>query len=91
MTETYSVCRCLNALSSTDILQASLPCHFKTTHKSAKFETLKPLCLLFHTGMRKDFIKMDSSESRCVERPENILSAGASLHLSAWKFYRLGQ
>ena len=33
-------------------LTPSLPsCHFKTTNKSAKFETLKPFCLLFHTGM----------------------------------------
>ena len=33
-------------------LNPSLPwCHLKMTNKSAKFETLKPFCLLFHTGM----------------------------------------
>ena len=26
-------------------------CHLKTTHKSAKFQALKPFCLLFHAGM----------------------------------------
>ena len=31
------------------------------------------------------------SESRWVTGPENILFAGAFVHLSAWKFYRLGQ
>ena len=28
--------------------------HLKTTSKSAKFETFKPFCLLFRTGMSKD-------------------------------------
>ena len=48
--------------------------------KRAKFETLDPI-----------FIKTYSIEIRCVIGPEDILFAGASVHLSAWKFYRLGQ
>ena len=36
--------------------------------------------------MKKIFIKMYSFESRCGTRPENILFAGASLHLSARNF-----
>ena len=36
-------------------LTLSLPwCHLKTTHKSAKFETLEHFCLLFRTGIWKD-------------------------------------
>ena len=34
---------------------------------------------------------MHSIGSRCVTGPENILFVGASKHLSALKFYRLGQ
>ena len=30
-------------------------CHLKTTNKIETFETLKHFCLLFHTGMWKDF------------------------------------
>ena len=30
-------------------------CHLKTTNKSAKFQILKPFCLLFRTGMWNDF------------------------------------
>ena len=37
-------------------LTPSLPwCHLKTVHKSVKFETFKLFCLLFCTGMSKDF------------------------------------
>ena len=40
------------------LLTLSLPLpwyHLKTTNESAKSETLKPFCLLFCTGMWKDF------------------------------------
>ena len=38
------------------VLTPSLPwCHLKTTNTSSKSETLKPFCLLFRTGMWKDF------------------------------------
>ena len=38
------------------MLTLSLPwCHLNTTHKSAKFETVKPFGFLFRTGMWKDF------------------------------------
>ena len=37
------------------------------------------------------FIKTHSVENRCVIGPENRLFAGASVHLSARRFYRLGQ
>ena len=47
-------------------LTTSLPwCHYKTTHKSAKFEPLKHLCLLFRTGVyERIFINTYSIESR---------------------------
>ena len=33
-------------------LTPSLPgCHLKTTNKAAKFETLKPFCFIFRTGI----------------------------------------
>ena len=39
-------------LSFTPGLTPSLPrCHLKTTDKNARFETLKPFCFLFRTGM----------------------------------------
>ena len=37
------------------------------------------------------FIKTHTIESRCVIGAENRLFTGASVHLSARKFYRLGQ
>ena len=52
---------------------------------SAKSETLKPFCLLFCTGMSKDFHQLEthSIESRCVIGLQNILFVGAaSMHLS---------
>jgi len=38
----------------------------------------------------RSHIKMYNTESRRVI-PENILFADASMHLSAWEFYRLAQ
>ena len=35
--------------------------------------------------------KKKRKKSRCVTGPRNILFAGASVHLSTRKFYRLGQ
>ena len=72
-------------------LTPSLPrCHLKATNKTGKSESI--LCLLFGTGMsvegfssKRIALKID------VIGPENILFAGASVHLSAGKFYRLGQ
>ena len=52
---------------------------------------LKPLslCVFFFTqACERIFIKMHSIESRCVKGPENILSAGTSLHLSAQKIWQ---
>ena len=73
-------------------LTPSLPwCHLKTTHESAQFETFKPFCFLFGAGRWKDFHTTHSTESRCVIGPENTLFAGVCMHLSARKFYRLGQ
>ena len=38
------------------VLTPSRPwCHLKMTNKSAKFETVNCFCLLFRTGMEKDF------------------------------------
>ena len=37
------------------LLTPSLPCHLKTTIKSAKCEALKPFCFLFCTDMWKGF------------------------------------
>ena len=37
----------------------------KTTNQSAKFETLKAFCLLFRTGVWKDFYQKVSIEFRC--------------------------
>ena len=73
-------------------LTPSLPsCHLKTTIKSAKSETLKPFWLLSALACERTFIKMYCIESRRIIGPENILFAGVSVGLSAWKFYRLGQ
>jgi len=59
--------------------------------KSAKSETLKLFCFLFALACERNFIKTHSIQSRWVTEPENILSAGASVHLSNRKFYRLRQ
>ena len=74
------------------ILTPSLSgCYLQMTHKSAKFETLKPFCFLFlHWHVK-------GSPSKCIELKidvtglENILFAGTSKHHSARKFYKLGQ
>ena len=55
---------------------------------------LKPLSLFvffFALARERSFIKTYSIESRSLTGTENILFAGASAHLSAHKFYRLGQ
>ena len=58
-TRTKSLQWAKHAWLHSDLLQdltPSLPrCHLKTISKSAKFETLKPFCLVFGTGMSKDF------------------------------------
>ena len=52
-------------------------CHFKTTNESAKFETHKPFCVLFRSGMwklkkkKKILLKTHSVKSRSVKEPEN--------------------
>ena len=57
----------------------------KTTHKRAKFETRKSFCLLFRTGMwfssKRIALKIE------VIGLEDVLYAGASVPLSARKFY----
>ena len=72
------------------LLTPSFPwCHLKTTHKNGKFKTPKPFCFCFlHWHVK-------GSPSKCIESkidvigPENILSAGSSVHHSARIFYRL--
>ena len=75
----------------TAVLTSSLPwCHLKTTDKSAKFKTLKLFVFVFATGLWKVFIKVHSIENRCrAVGPDNILLSGASVHLTARKFYML--
>ena len=47
------------------------------TNKSVKFETIKPFLSSFSHWHVKGFSsKRDSTESRCVIGPENVLSAG---------------
>ena len=73
--------------------------HLKTTSKSSKSETIKPFLssVFFALACERISIKKQekkkkhSIEGRCVIGPENILFAGASVHLSAQTFYRLGQ
>ena len=65
-----------------------------TWKRPLKVRNLKPLnlCVIFFTlACERIFIKTHRIESRCVIGPEHLLFAGASLHLSARKFYRLGQ
>ena len=62
----------------------------KTTNKRAKFETVTVSVLFFALSRERIFIETHSVQSRCVKGPENILFAGASVYLSAQKFYRLG-
>ena len=71
-------------------LTPSLPwCHLKMANENAKFETLKPSCFLFCTGMWKDFhqniyhwkhiLKAGKYAFRCIRTsfsPE-VLQAGA--------------
>ena len=65
---------------------------FKKDNKSAKSETLALFFVfLFAQACERIFIRTHSFENRCVIGPENILLAGASVHLSAQKFYRLEQ
>ena len=72
----------LDSLSTMEAmaLTPSMPwCHLKTAIKSAKFETLKPLRFLFHTGMWKDFIKTRSSIERkmyCLQAHPSIFQPG---------------
>ena len=59
-----------------------------------KERNLKPLSFFvfcFALACERVLIETIASESRCVIGPENILFAGASVHLSARKFYRPGQ
>ena len=87
--------QCLGLYSVLEIflfLTPSLPwCHLKMTSKSVKLKLLEHFCFLFHSGTWKEFHKMHSIECGCVTGPKSRLFAGASMHLSAWKFYRLGQ
>ena len=78
-------------------LTPSLPwCHLKTIHKSAQFETLKLFsflffCLFFLHLHVKGFSSKRTALKVGVAGPENVLFGGASVHLLARKFYRLGQ
>ena len=73
------------------ILTPSLPwCHLQRTSNSMKYETLKPFIYVFARAWERIFIKTLSTEGRCVTGPENVLFAGASVHLSARKCLRRG-
>ena len=88
----YSKFSCLFFCCKGIRLTPSQPCYqLKTTDKRAKSDTLTHFCLLFALAFKKIFNKTYSIESRCVIGPKNTLFAGASVHLSARKFYRLGQ
>jgi len=66
----------------------------KTTNKSAKFETLNGFCLLLsvsHCHVKGFSSKRIALKADVITGPENVLFAGVSVHLSARKFYRLGQ
>ena len=79
-------------MATAGTLTPSLPwCHLKTTHhKGAKlFENHQPFLLSLAPACERIFVKMHSTENRCVIRPENILFVRASGHLSARKCYRL--
>ena len=62
----------------------SLPwCHLKTINKSVKSETFKGFCLLFHTGMWKDFHQNTDTVIvlvvLCTIGSENTLFIGMSV------------
>ena len=62
----------------------------KMTNKSAKFVTLQPFCfLLFLHWHVKGFWSKCMALKVDVTGPEKVPFAGASVHLSAQKFYRL--
>ena len=61
------------------------------TSKSVKFETLNCFCLYFSHCHVKGFSSKLKALKVDVMGAENILFAGASLHLSARKYYRLGK
>ena len=65
--------------------------HKKKKLKNCEFETLECFVSFLALACERVFIKTHSVESRCVTGPENTLFADASVHISARKFYRLGQ
>ena len=74
------------------ILTPSLPgCHLKTTNTSAKCEILQSFCFLFHTGFGEDFHQNASRWMETLQDQKTDRFWRASVHLSARKFYRLGQ
>ena len=65
-----------------------------TWQRPIKVRNLNPLRLFlffFALAYEKIFIKTHSTENIFVIRPETILFWGASVHLSARRFFRLGQ
>ena len=64
----------------------------KTTNKGAKCENPSAFGFSFSHWHVKGFSpKRTALKSRSAKGPENIMCAGASVHLSARRFYRLGQ
>jgi len=57
------------------------------TNKSATFETLNCLSSFSHWHAGKFSSKCTALKVDVIG-PENIVFAGAIMHLSAWKFYR---
>ena len=78
-------------LSNVAFINPATAVHLKTTSKSIKLKTIEPLAFFVALACERIFIKTHSTESRCAIGPENILFAGASMHLSARTFYRQGQ
>ena len=74
--------------SSAGGLTPSLPwCQLKMTNKIEKCQTLTPFLFFFALACERIFIKMHSTESRCVIGPENILYGCAPVHLLARILY----
>ena len=64
--------------------------HAKMTNKSVKSETVFVFFFVHRHQCERIFIRTHSFESRCIMGPENVLFEGVSVHLSTWKFYKLG-
>ena len=85
----YTVCRRIRASFSPEILQAGAVKGVSFFAFSFFAVSFFAVSFFFALACQRIFIKTGSIENRCVIGPETILFAGASVHLSARKFYRL--